>query len=147
MLKLALVIASGVVATSWSQPRTQVLLHELRGAGDFGHHVDGVGDVNKDGCDDFILAPTNGKFDVFPMLVVGDGSFTSIGFQTDGKTVKFKIKHSEPGSPETYANDIAAMKAHPPARAASSWCKLGGPCFLQGGPIMATRIPLVKKYA
>jgi len=45
------------------------------------------------------------NFDVFPMLVVGDSSFSTIGFQTDGKTVKFKIKHSEPGSPESYAND------------------------------------------
>jgi N4-gp56 family major capsid protein len=45
------------------------------------------------------------KFDVFPMLVVGDQSFTTIGFQTDGKSVKFKIKHSKPGSPESYAND------------------------------------------
>jgi len=40
---------------------------------------------------------TGGKFDVFPMLVVGDGSFTTIGFQTDGKTVKFKITHKAPG--------------------------------------------------
>lgn len=38
------------------------------------------------------------KFDVFPMLVVGDGSFTTIGFQTDGKTVKFKITHKKPGA-------------------------------------------------
>jgi N4-gp56 family major capsid protein len=48
---------------------------------------------------------TGGNFDVFPMLVVGDGSFTALGFQTDGKTVKFKIKHSAPGTPESYAND------------------------------------------
>tara|TARA_B110000285_G_scaffold202411_1_gene237727 strand:+ start:4374 stop:5825 length:1452 start_codon:yes stop_codon:yes gene_type:complete len=48
---------------------------------------------------------TGGAFDVFPMLVVGEGAFTSIGFQTDGKTVKFKIKNSEPGSPESYASD------------------------------------------
>ena len=40
---------------------------------------------------------TGGNFDVFPMLVVGDGSFTTIGFQTDGKTVKFKITHKKPG--------------------------------------------------
>lgn len=40
------------------------------------------------------------NFDVLPMLVVGDGSFTTIGFQTDGKTVKFKITHKKPG-PET----------------------------------------------
>ena len=37
------------------------------------------------------------KIDVFPMLVVGDESFTTIGFQTDGKTVKFKITHKKPG--------------------------------------------------
>lgn len=38
-----------------------------------------------------------GNYDVFPMLVVGDQSFTTIGFQTDGKTVKFKILHKKPG--------------------------------------------------
>lgn len=48
---------------------------------------------------------TGDAYDVFPMLVVGDGSFTTIGFQTDGKTVKFKIKNAKPGSPESYAND------------------------------------------
>ena len=40
---------------------------------------------------------TNDKYDVFPMLVVGEGSFTSIGFQTDGKTAKFKITSKKPG--------------------------------------------------
>ena len=40
---------------------------------------------------------TNQRFDIFPMLVVGDESFTTIGFQTDGKTVKFKITHKAPG--------------------------------------------------
>ena len=40
---------------------------------------------------------TNGKIDVFPMLVLGEKSFTTIGFQTDGKTVKFKIYHKPPG--------------------------------------------------
>ena len=39
------------------------------------------------------------------MLCVGDGSFTTVGFQTDGKTVKFNIKHAAPGSTESYAND------------------------------------------
>jgi len=36
-------------------------------------------------------------YDVFPILVVGDESFSTIGFQTDGKTVKFKIMHKAPG--------------------------------------------------
>jgi len=48
---------------------------------------------------------TGDNYDVFPMLVVGEGSFTTIGFQTDGKTVKFKVKHAKPGSTESYAND------------------------------------------
>lgn len=34
--------------------------------------------------------------DIYPMLVVGDGAFTTIGFQTDGKSVKFKIMHKKP---------------------------------------------------
>lgn len=41
---------------------------------------------------------TGGKYDIFPMLVVGDSSFSTIGFQTDGKTVKFKITHKKPGT-------------------------------------------------
>ena len=40
---------------------------------------------------------TANKFDVFPILVIGNESFTTIGFQTDGKTVKFKITHKKPG--------------------------------------------------
>jgi N4-gp56 family major capsid protein len=47
---------------------------------------------------------TNGKYDVYPMLVVGDGSFTTIGFQTDGKTVKFKIKHVKPETETSYGH-------------------------------------------
>ena len=37
------------------------------------------------------------RYDVFPMLVVGDDSFTSIGFETDGKTVKFSVMTKMPG--------------------------------------------------
>ncbi len=48
---------------------------------------------------------TGGKYDVFPMLVVGSGSFTTIGFQTDGKTTKFKIKHVKPESDIAYSHD------------------------------------------
>lgn len=47
----------------------------------------------------------NAKFDVFPMLVVGDESFTTIGFQTDGKTVKFSITHKPPGEENADRND------------------------------------------
>ncbi len=48
---------------------------------------------------------TGGKYDVFPMLVVGDKSFTTIGFQTDGKSVKFKIFHKKPGEETADRND------------------------------------------
>lgn len=43
---------------------------------------------------------TNGKYDGFPMLCVGSGSFATIGFQTDGKSVKFVTTTKKPG-PET----------------------------------------------
>jgi len=45
------------------------------------------------------------KVNVYPILVVGDGSFTTIGFQTDGKTVKFKITHKRPGRDVADRND------------------------------------------
>ena len=48
---------------------------------------------------------TSGRYDVFPMLVVGDQSFTTIGFQTDGKTVKFKITTKMPGEKTADRND------------------------------------------
>lgn len=40
---------------------------------------------------------TSDKYDVFPMLVVGAESFTTIGFQTSGSNVKFKIITKMPG--------------------------------------------------
>ena len=40
---------------------------------------------------------TNSKYDVYPMLVIGNESFTTIGFQTDGKSTKFKIIKKSPG--------------------------------------------------
>lgn len=48
---------------------------------------------------------TNGRYDVFPMLCIGDSSFTTIGFQTDGKSVKFKITHKKPGEATADRND------------------------------------------
>ena len=39
---------------------------------------------------------TGTKYNVYPMLAVGGDSFSTIGFQTDGKTVKFKIKTRMP---------------------------------------------------
>jgi len=66
------------------------------GAGAAEGAVNGAGAVN-DG-----YRATGGSYDVFPLLTVGDKSFTTIGFQTDGKSVKFKIKHSKPGSDTSY---------------------------------------------
>lgn len=40
---------------------------------------------------------TGDKYDVFPMLAVSGESFTTIGFQTDGKSVKFVINTKMPG--------------------------------------------------
>ena len=47
----------------------------------------------------------NGNYNIYPMLVVGEGSFTTIGFQTDGKTVKFKIIVKKPGTATADRND------------------------------------------
>ena len=40
---------------------------------------------------------TSDKYDVFPMLVIGAESFTTIGFQTSGSSAKFKIITKMPG--------------------------------------------------
>lgn len=44
-------------------------------------------------------------YDVFPMLVVGDDAFQTIGFQTDGKTVKFSVLTKMPGNETADRND------------------------------------------
>lgn len=48
---------------------------------------------------------TNSKYDAYPMIVVGSESFTTIGFQTAGKMVKFKIYHKKPGEKTADRND------------------------------------------
>ena len=58
-----------------------------------------------DATGDSVSYQTNGRFDVFPMLVLGDESFTTIGFQTDGKSVKFVITHKKPGEATADRND------------------------------------------
>ena len=42
---------------------------------------------------------------VYPMLCVGDGAFTTIGFQTDGKSLKFTTTHKKPGKETADVND------------------------------------------
>ena len=44
-------------------------------------------------------------YDIYPMLVIGDDSFTTIGFQTDGKTVKFNVTTKMPGPATADRND------------------------------------------
>lgn len=44
-------------------------------------------------------------YDVYPMLVVGDDSFSTIGFQTDGKSVKFSVMTKMPGRETADRND------------------------------------------
>ena len=48
---------------------------------------------------------TAGKYNVYPMLVVGSEAFSTIGFQTDGKVVKFKITTKMPGEATADRND------------------------------------------
>lgn len=48
---------------------------------------------------------SGGNYSVYPMLVVGDGSFTTIGFQTGGKMMKFKIITKMPGKQTADRND------------------------------------------
>ena len=45
------------------------------------------------------------RYDVFPMLCIGDASFTTIGFNTDGKSVKFKTYTKKPGEATADRND------------------------------------------
>jgi N4-gp56 family major capsid protein len=45
------------------------------------------------------------RYDIYPMLVIGDDSFSTIGFQTDGKTVKFNVMTKMPGKETADRND------------------------------------------
>ena len=69
-------------------------------------HWAGAGDVvvSNPGYRSTIVSGTE-HYDVFPLLVVGDDSFSTIGFQTDGKTVKFDITTKMPGAATADRND------------------------------------------
>ena len=45
------------------------------------------------------------RYDVYPMLCIGEDSFVTIGFQTDGKTVKFNVMTKMPGKDTADRND------------------------------------------
>lgn len=48
---------------------------------------------------------TNDKYDVLPFLVVGDESFTTIGFQTDGKSQKYHTIYRKAGEENASHSD------------------------------------------
>lgn len=45
------------------------------------------------------------RYNVYPMLVIGEDSFTTIGFQTDGKSAKFSVMTKMPGRETADRND------------------------------------------
>ena len=45
------------------------------------------------------------RYDIYPMLCVGEDSFATIGFQTDGKSVKFNVITKMPGNATADRND------------------------------------------
>jgi len=45
------------------------------------------------------------NYNIYPMLCVGEGSFTTIGFQYSGKSMKFKIITKKPGEKTADRND------------------------------------------
>lgn len=53
---------------------------------------------------------TGVRYNVYPMLVVGGESFTTIGFQTDGKSTKFKIITKMPGEKTADFSDPYGQK-------------------------------------
>lgn len=59
-------------------------------------HWAGAGAAVPSGDEAANFYQTGGKFDVFPALSVGDESFSTIGFQTDGKTHKFITHDRKP---------------------------------------------------
>lgn len=61
------------------------------------HHNGKTGEVGAAVTSNAGYRETGGFYDAYPMLVVGSESFTTVGFQTSGKMVKFKIYHKKPG--------------------------------------------------
>ena len=48
---------------------------------------------------------SGGKYNAYPVLVVGSNAFTTIGFETSGENVKFEIIHKAPSSNTADRND------------------------------------------
>ena len=70
-------------------------------------HWAGAGAVATSANPGYRTSSVNGTehYDVYPVLVVGDDSFTTIGFQTDGKSVKFNVMTKMPGKETADRND------------------------------------------
>lgn len=66
-------------------------------------HWAGAGAVVDPAHDEF--HDVGGRYTIFPMLVVSSEAFTTVGFQTDGKSVKFKIYNKKPGEETADRND------------------------------------------
>lgn len=63
-----------------------------------------VGDKTDEVCHFSTNEAGQDRVDVFPALVVGDGSFTTIGFQTNGSS-KFTVYHKRPGESAATRDD------------------------------------------
>lgn len=61
--------------------------------------------VSNPGFRSSVGADAKNRYDVYPILVVGDDSFQTIGFQTDGKTLKFTVMTKMPGKETADRND------------------------------------------
>ena len=70
-------------------------------------HWAGVGAkvVTNPGYRSSMGADSKERYDVYPILVVGDDAFSTIGFQTDGKSVKFNVMTKMPGRETADRND------------------------------------------
>lgn len=70
-------------------------------------HWAGVGAVASDDNPGYRTAMVAGveRYNVYPILIVGDQAFSTIGFQTDGKTVKFNVITKMPGPTTADRND------------------------------------------
>jgi N4-gp56 family major capsid protein len=71
-------------------------------------HWDGAGAVVTDN-EGYRTSTVGGaeRYNVYPMMVIGDDSFTTIGFQSDGKSGKFTIKTKMPNKDITHEDPFA----------------------------------------
>lgn len=67
-----------------------------------GSNTDNIGATSGGGTN---YRTTDGRYNVYPMLVIGDDAFNTIGFQSFGTTNKFKIINKKPGPDTAWHND------------------------------------------